>query len=367
MFHNFHFLLRRFQGLYCLLFVLSLLLLPNGQSISVAQAAPTIANSPYVVATFSPCSDVIDPATAFFAENDLVPGEVYTLEHFVPLDDERSIHVTELFTLESWSGQRRAALFLTGPEFKGSFWTIPVDGYNGPAMAAERGMFAFTVDYLGVGQSFKPATGRHLNYLAQVDPMRAVLDYIRYLRQVRRVDLIGEGYGGEIASQLAADPQRVRSVVMSTLVYNEFSPEILPFFTDELHAFIENSADGYWQPDFLDLTLGNTPKAQVRDYVKSTQFDVYPTGGVLEFWDQGRPLFDVSIAKVPGLVITGSEDPFPAPSDMQSLADAWGHGPAELVVIEGANHVPRIEAVEFANQYWDAVFDFWGLPEASIQ
>ncbi len=51
------------------------------------------------------------------------------------------------------------------------------------------------------------------------------------------------------------------------------------------------------------------------------------------------------------------KDPFPAAGDPAELADDWGGG-ADLVLIEGSFHVPRIEAPEIAAQYFEALFDF---------
>ncbi len=276
----------------------------------------------------------------------------------VPVAPGQQLFVTEYFTLTSKLRQpARAALFLTGPEFHGNFWSIPVEGYNGPAMAAKRGFFAYTFDYIGVGESYRPEDGSQVNYLTQVEPTRTLVDFIRQARQVDTVDLIGEGYGAEIAGQLADEPQRVRSVTMSTLIYKTFDPGIIPFFTPELEALLRNSPNGYWEPNFLDLTLAFSPNEELREYVFATQLGVYPTGPGLAFWDLMLPIIDAPAAVVPGLVVTGQFDPFPAPGDSAELVAAWGGG-ASLVVIPGGVHVPRIEAEEIADQYFEALFDF---------
>ncbi|MCP5117593.1 MAG: hypothetical protein GY953_42765, partial [bacterium] len=103
---------------------------------------------------------------------------VYSISHPLPVGDGQWLHVTAHFTIASLLREpARAAIFLTGPEFRGNFWTIPVEGYNGPAMAAKRGFVAYTFDYIGVGESFVPENGLEINYLTQVGPTRKLVDF----------------------------------------------------------------------------------------------------------------------------------------------------------------------------------------------
>ena len=286
------------------------------------------------------------------------PEKVHTHSFKVPIGPGQHLFVTEHFTFASKQRKpARAAIFLTGPEFRGNFWTIPVEGYNGPKMAAQRGFFAYTFDYVGVPPSHVPTNGTQINYLTQVDPVRKLVDFVRRSRQVDTVDLIGEGYGAEIATELADEPERVRSVTLTVVIYKTYDEGILAFLSPELEAFLRSFEDGYYEPDFYLLTLGFSPVQEVRDYVLATQPGTYPTGPALQFWDFPTPIIDAPSAVVPGLVITGELDPFPAPGDSAELAADWGGG-ADLVVIEGAHHVPRIEAPEIAEQYFEALVDF---------
>lgn len=288
--------------------------------------------------------------------------KVFSFSHRVPYEPGRSIFVTEFFSLRSvLRHPARAVVFLTGPEFRGDFWSIPVEGYNGPEMAARRGFYAYTLDYVGVGESYIPPDGSQVNYLTQVKPIRTLIDLVRRSRRVGRVDLVGEGMGSEIASHLADEPWRVRSVVLSVAVYRDFDPAILPFFSPEFEAFLRSQPGGYWQPDFLDLTLAFSPNEELREYVFATQPGMYPTGPALQFWDFEKPTIDADDARVPALIIEGELDPFPAPGDMSDLAGEWGDD-ATLVVIPGANHVPRIEAEEIADQFFEALFTFLDAP-----
>jgi pimeloyl-ACP methyl ester carboxylesterase len=283
---------------------------------------------------------------------------VHTISFHFPVAPGQTLHVTKYFTVKSlFRHPARAAIFLTGPAFRGNFWDIPVEGYSGPEMAARRGFFAYTLDYIGVGKSYLPEDGSEVNYLTQVAPVRKLIDFLRLAFDLDTVDLIGEAYGAEIAAELADEPQRVRSVTMSVVTYKNHDPGILGFFSPAFQSFLLGQPDGYWFSDFLALTLAHTTVQEVRDYVLETQPDFYPTGPGLQFWDLPLPIIDAPAALVPGLVILGEHDNFPAPGDPEELVADWGGG-ATLVTIAGAHHVPRIEAPEIAAQYFEALFDF---------
>ncbi len=289
---------------------------------------------------------------------DHVLYKVYSISHQLPVGGGQRLFVTAHFSLASLLREpARGALFLTGPEFRGNFWTIPVEGYNGPAMAARRGFVAYTYDYIGAGGSTIPADGTQINYLTQVGPARKLVDFMRYFWGIETVDLIGEGYGAEIASELADEPERTRSVTLTVVAYKNYDPAILAFLSPEFEAFLRSFEDGYYEPNFLDLTLQFSPVQELRDYVFATQLGTYPTGPALQFWDFPAPIIDAAAAEVPGLVIIGANDPFPAAGDPAELAEDWGGG-ADLVLIEGSFHVPRIEAPDIADQYFTALFDF---------
>lgn len=335
-----------------------LILLP---SLSVfAESEPTFLNEPTSsVATFKTLLEspeiISDLESKSFGD---ALGKVHSINHYVQYENGRKIFVTEYFSLRSVLRRpARAVIFLTGPEFRGNFWSIPVEGYNGPEMAAERGFFAYTVDYVGVGESFLPGDGTRVNFMTQVPAIRTLVDSVRRSRRVQSVDLVAEAYGGEVASQLADEPQRVRSVTMSTVVYKNYSPGFLSFFSPGLENFLRNQPGGYWQPNFLNNTLAASTNEALREYVISTQLNTYPTGPYLEFWDFGLPAIDAAAARVPCLVVTGEFNPFPAVGDLEELVSDWGGG-GELVVISGASYSPRIGSEEIAEQYFEALFNF---------
>ena len=169
-------------------------------------------------------------------------------------------------------------------------------------MAAQRGFFAYNLDYVGVGESFRPADGREATFEAQIDAVGKLVQRIRSSRQVDAVDLVGEGFGAAIATELAAEPGRVRSVTMSAQIYREVAagPLLDPGFV----ALLESSPDGYF---FLPaegslIFLVGTPQPVV-DYVLATQGGTYPIDNFLVATD--RPFYDPAAALAPALVLYG--------------------------------------------------------------
>lgn len=320
-------------------------------------------------------ANVKDPAKAFFASIaaekkaletsgdtrslDVYLDEVRTLSHRVPVGDGLELAVTETFTLRSWlRWPHRSVVFLCGSVFRGNHFSIPVDGYDGSAMVAQRAGFAFTVDYIGVGDSTKPIQGRDATYEVQKEAIRTLVRYIRFFRAVPKVDLVGEGFGGAIATDLAADGSRIRSVSMSAMIYREVSGG--PLADSGFVAFLNSIPDGYFflPGESSQIFMTGAPQAAL-DYVAATQGGFYPIDNFLVATQ--RPFFDPAAAQAPGLVLYGVFDFIAVPSDIENLAAEYGPAGATLVVNPAAGHAPRTESPAVAAWYWNTIFDFIDL------
>lgn len=287
--------------------------------------------------------------------------QVYTLSHQIPIGNGRTLFVTEHFTLGSWlSWPHRSVLFLSGSAFKGNHHSIPVAGYDGTAMAARRGFFAFTVDYLGVGESTRPADGLEASFEANQEALEVLLRYIRFFRAVPKIDLVGAGYGGSLATQLAADATRVRSCVMSAMLYDVLigGPLTDPAFV----AALESSPDGYFfvPGEGSAVFLTEAPQA-VRDYVFATQGGFYPTLNFLVAAGE-LPFFDPGVARVPGLILFGENDIVTGPTGVDGLAQDYGTNGATVISRPDAGHAPRTGSPEIAAWYWANLFAFLDPP-----
>ncbi len=319
--------------------------------------------------------DVVDPAQALFelpqpwrvladpgGDPEQLLDVVVSLRHQVPIGEGETLWMTEHFTLRSWlRWPKRAVLFL-GSSARAKLWSIPVPGYNGTEMAARRGMLAFTLDYIGVGDNYRPGfDALESTFEANQKALRTVLRYIRFFRAVPNIDIVGESWGGAHATQLAADDSRVRSVVLAAMTYKTASaPELQ---NPEFIAMLRTLPDNYIPlgPEFFARVTRGAPEAVI-EYTNATQPGRYLTTPIWQIID-GLPFFDPAVARVPGLVISGTAES----ADARELSNDYGTSGAELLVIDGAGHAPRLETPETAARFWDKVFDFLapaaGVPE----
>jgi len=301
--------------------------------------------------------------TRALASNDPIPAHLldtlYTVEHQIPVGDGRQIHVTETFSLAAQQRHpHRGILMLPGPLTKGDFYNIDVDGYRGRDIMAERGFFAFTADFEGTGLSTFPADGRSPSKDLQVEAMGIVLRELKDLRDIPHLDVLGESWAGGVAAELCADRGRVRSCTLASMIYRTASDFAnATFRSPGFHAFLDSLPDGYFptSPDTYFPVVGNSPP-DVQAWTMANEPGSYTTVPLYDVFN--LPFFDPTVARVPGRIIQGELDPNQSLDDTQELARDYGQEGAELVVISGSTHVPRVEAPPHNDQYWDAVIQF---------
>jgi pimeloyl-ACP methyl ester carboxylesterase len=286
---------------------------------------------------------------------------LHTLDHYVPIARGRWIHLRETFSLRAFlRPNRRALLMLPGPITTGEVFQLDVDGYRGRDIIANEGAFAFTADFEGTGESSVPADGRSPNQPSQVAAMQTVLRYIRLIRGIGRVDVLGESWGGGVAAELCADRVRVRSCTIASIFYrtpSEFANQV--FRSPEWRGFLDSLPDGYLPTNefvYAGLTAAMEPPVAAA-FVES-QSGIYPTAPLYDVFD--LPYFDPSNTRVPGLLIQGELDPNQGIDDALDLVADYA-GPMELVVVEGGGHIPRTQPSPYRDIYWDAVLDFLEL------
>ena len=309
---------------------------------------------------------IADPAvSAALADPDAadptVLDRVHRLEHRVPVGGGAVVAVTESVSARALlRTPRRTVVHLSGPVTVRSSWNIPVDGYDTGTMDAARGLHSFTIDYLGFGDSTRPADGAMVYPLDQVEPLRVALAHLQRLRGIIvGMDLVVESIGGGIATQLAADDALVRSVVLTTLLYtgmSELAQSIL--LTDDYRAYLAGFEDGYLVTDgaYYGQFTAPSPPA-VAEWLAASQPNRYPTGFFLRMYE-GLPYFDPSVARARGLVLPGPGDFVPVAGDAEALAHDYGKDGAELTLLDGGGHNPRFEAGDVVTRYWRHVYDF---------
>lgn len=126
-----------------------------------------------------------------------------------------------------------------------------------------------------------------------------------------------------------------------------------PFFV----SLLQSSPDGYFfvPGEGSVIFLVGTPQEAV-DFILATQGGFYPTLNFLVATQ--LPFFDPGVARVPGLVIRGSGEFIAGPTDYLDLAADYGPHGADVVVLEGAGHAPRLEGPAVAGAFWQATFGF---------
>jgi len=126
-------------------------------------------------------------------------------------------------------------------------------------------------------------------------------------------------------------------------------------------AFIDGQPNGYFQDTsslYFNITVG-LPDA-VKAAILATQPGRYAVGPLLAP-AHGLPWFDPTRARVPGLVIQGTEDDVATQADAEDLRASYGSAggaKAELVRITGAGQIPRIDAPPSNQTFQRAVLDF---------
>ena len=281
-----------------------------------------------------------------------------TFEHDVRLASG-TIHMYEHVNPDVWSrGDRRVIVLVPGPIATAAFFRIPVAGYDAASELVRAGFVCVTLDLIGTGKSSRPADGRAATLACQVAALREAITAYCSIREVAKIDILGESWGGAIAAELAADPKRVRSVIMSSTLYRTSTPLVDAMVRNPgMRAMLDSLPDGYlpvteqiWGP-----LAQRFPRA-VADWTLEHQVGAFPSAPVYALLD--LPYFDPTKACVPGLVIHGAEDDRQGADDAKDLASRFVTGrDASLVSLAGAGHVPRVEAVS-RDAFWSSVMSF---------
>jgi len=283
---------------------------------------------------------------------------VYTLEHDVVVGPGRHIHVVETFTPRAFmKAPKRAALMFPGPVVSSSFCNIDVEGYHCGRILAAKGLFAYAVDFEGTGKSSYPEDGRSPALRRQVQAMGQVLRYIRALRGIPAIDILGESWGGGVAVELAADAERVRTCTLASMVYRNPSEAMnATFRAPGWKAMLDSLPDGYFtsQPEMYGGLVVNSPEA-VNQWALTTQPGRYTSVPLYEVFE--LPFYDPSLARAPGLIIQGELDPLNTVPDVKDLAAAYGQQGANLVLVPEGGHVPRTD-IRHREIFWSTWLEF---------
>lgn len=279
---------------------------------------------------------------------------VETMEHSIPFA-HGTIRVRES---RMHPAPDRAVLLLPGPIATSRFFRIPVPGYDAVEHLTRAGFSCFAVDLPGSGESSGPEDGRDAGVEHQVEALHHVIRGLGETRALPRIDVVGESWGGALASQLSADAERIRSCVMVSVLYRSSTPLADQMFRSPgFRAFLDSLPDGYMPVnDQIWGPLMARSAAEVREWTLAHQGGRYPAAPMYAVMD--LPYFDPSIARVPGLVIHGQADDRQDTADARALAADFGPSGAEFVSLADAGHIPRVEPPPVRDRFWRNVLDF---------
>jgi pimeloyl-ACP methyl ester carboxylesterase len=222
-----------------------------------------------------------------------------------------------------------------------------------PQIAALRGKHRLVaVNLPGFGPDASPA-------LDGVSAARAALEVLDAL-ELDRVHVIGLSLGGAIAADFAmAFPHRVRTLVLASAVLRGEKPGVVawPRCVELARAGQLREAKQAWLADPLfspSLERADTAarlRAMVADYGGAHWRGEASTG----FESADPPGARLAELRAPTLVVVGARD---LPS-FRGMADAYASKlpHARKVVLEGAGHMPNLEAAEAFNAAVAAFFE----------
>jgi len=253
-------------------------------------------------------------------------GRTLTIDHYVRVKSavpaiagqEVPIYVRERVlagaALRGGAGGDRVALFVHGAGTPAEVaFDVPEADYSWMAFLARAGFDVFAMDTTGYGRSFRPAAmndpcnlakdrqapfvgapcapsyGHALTTIASDwNDIDAVIEYIRALRRVERVSLLGWSLGGPRAGGYASQhPEKVQKLVLLAPAYNrsgaaappaKLPPDGVPMNTQSREEFFANwdrqvgcpaqyepaVADVVWREMLASDPIGATWSAGVR-------------------------------------------------------------------------------------------------------
>jgi len=332
---------------------------------------------------------------------DLLPASqanVLTIEHSVPFVSTVPANAgqnVELSVLERVrpeilkTGSPDVVLFIHGNSFPGELFDFDVQPYDWMLAVAKAGFDAFEMDNTGFGFSPRPEMEDPCNVdvptqkailipngilkatcapsypfklttsRSDRDEIDRVVDYLRALRGVDRVDIIAWSLGGWRATSYGAlHPEKVNKLVLLAPVYQPTQPDTAPTVQPEpgLPMTLGTRASQYgslWNPD---IHCANQVEAGIQDAHWNATMAVDPLGqlwgapdGVMRIrsrntlWGFNRASA-VRFTSSPVLIISGEFDNVvPIATETLPLYNDYGTSQKVHVTVQCASHFMPFE------------------------
>lgn len=207
---------------------------------------------------------------------------------------------------------------------------------------AGQGFDVFSVDFQNYGRSDKHPCGLCVTTAVAANDVKAAIDYIRKLRGVDKVDLLGWSWGASVVSLVAIqNPEKVRRLVM-------YAPPVWSSPRGKAPTSDFRAAP----PEDMRKLLNQAPAddAAVEALVKENmQWGAKAPNGVLVDLMTKMPLFDPTKVAAPTMIIVGSLDKITPPTDpnLPGLFAALPNADKKFIVIPDAGHAMTIEKQRF--------------------
>ena len=261
-----------------------------------------------------------------------------------------------IYTVEkklSNSSSRKAVLLIHGVGAGYVCWDLDIKDYSLMELLAREGFDVFAVDQRGYGKSTKP-DGLTVTSKVCADDLKSVIDFIRNLRHLEKVDIVGHSFGGMVAVCLTGKyPEYIEKVVLIGCPYKVLHPDFKPV-VDEL---IELANKGVlYAPNDINLTIEEylySYEPEVVDTYKGLvdqSYPEYPTGIFLDVESLKHSEYIPNIA-APTLLINGALEEVVEPDDAMQCLNDLGAKQKALLVVGNAYHCVWLEEIAHRSIY----------------
>jgi pimeloyl-ACP methyl ester carboxylesterase len=237
----------------------------------------------------------------------------------------------------------RVVLLLQGTPVPGHIlFDLQVPGNSGLTYSlmdylAEHKFDVFTVDYQNHGRSDKHECGLCVIAQVVVNDIDAVVDYIRGLRGVKQVYLLGFSWGTTTGGLYTMQrPHRVKRLVLDGLNAQKGPVDIPP--TAQFRLVTEEGIKGSFEPQATDAVV-------VATYVKEAlKFPNAPNGALFDIRNR-YPIAQPRQITVPTMIIMGSLDratPITQP-ELPGFFAELANPDKQFIIVPGAGHMLHVQ------------------------
>jgi pimeloyl-ACP methyl ester carboxylesterase len=203
---------------------------------------------------------------------------------------------------------------------------------------AAQGFDVFAVDYQNYGRSDHHSCGLCVTTKVAANDVNATIDYIRKLRGVDKVHLLGWSWGTNVTGLFTMQhPEKVdRLVLYATPVWSEPRGKAP---TEEFRTVTADSSRGLFEPSATDTVAMDTWVKEVMQWGSKA-----PNGVMLDLLTK-MPLTDPRKIAAPTMIILGDLDRL-TPINQPNLPGFFAALPntdKQLIIVPGAGHALTVQ------------------------